>query len=153
MKAAITTLLILSLNLVMLIDGQSKTSDEFPEKSEKCFQQEHVPQAYKARFQSFQYPNEEIVHKYIHCVSNELGIWDNTNGFNVEKISQQYRGRANDEVVIPVISKCNQDNQNRNKDLWCYRSFLCILNSQVGEWFKDDVRRKQQANNIPNGHH
>lgn len=131
----------------------SKTSDEFPEKSEKCFQREQVPQSYKARFQSFQYPNEEIVHKYIHCVARELDIWDDSNGFNVEKISQQYRDRANDEVIIPVISKCNQDNQNRNKNLWCYRAFLCILNTQVGEWFKDDVRRKQQVNNIPNGHH
>ncbi|XP_023294592.2 general odorant-binding protein 99a-like [Lucilia cuprina] len=145
-----TTLIILIVCFYVAI--ASKISDEFPQKSEKCFQQERVPQDLKASFQSFQYPNRDIVHKYIHCVSTELDIWDNTNGFNVEKISQQYRGRANDELVIPVISKCNLDNQNRNKELWCYRSFLCILNTQVGDWFKEDVRRRQPAN-IPNGHH
>lgn len=133
--------------------AQSKTSDEFPEKSEKCFHKERVPQSYKARFQSFQYPNEEVVHKYIYCISNELEIWSDATGFSVEKIAQQYRGRANDEVVIPVISKCNQDTLNRNKPLWCYQAFLCILNTQVGEWFKDDVRRKQQQTTLLNGHH
>lgn len=139
-------------SLQLLVTSQSKTSAEFPEKSEKCFQKERLPQSYKSRFQSFQYPNEDIVHKYIHCVSTELGIWEDANGFNVEKISQQYRDKANEEIVIPVISKCNQDNRIANKELWCYRSFLCILNTQVGEWFKDDVRRKQQNKNLPNGH-
>nr|BAS69457.1 odorant-binding protein 20 [Delia platura] len=133
MKAAA---LIIILNLGVLITAQSKTSDEFPATSEKCFQREHVPQSYKTNFHNFQYPNEEIVQKYIHCISSELEIWDNTNGFNLEKISQQYRSRANEEVVLPVISKCNRDNQNSNKPLWCYRAFLCILNTQVGNGLK-----------------
>lgn len=110
-----------------------------------------MPQRYKASFQVFRYADEEIVHKYIHCVATELEIWNNRSGFNIEKIYNQYRDRANDEVMLPVISNCNRSSQNSNKELWCYRAFVCILNTDVGKWFKEDVQRSRRAN-LPNGH-
>ncbi|XP_073812883.1 general odorant-binding protein 99a-like [Musca autumnalis] len=138
--------------ILISVTAQNTISDHFYDKSEKCFDQLHVPQRYKATFQAFRYPDEEIVHKYIHCVAMELEIWTNRSGFNIEKIYQQYRNRANDEVMLPTISNCNRSAQNSNKELWCYRAFLCILNTDVGKWFKEDVQRSRSVNNIPNGH-
>uniref|UniRef100_A0A1B0AD93 Uncharacterized protein n=3 Tax=Glossina TaxID=44049 RepID=A0A1B0AD93_GLOPL len=133
------------------LSNQSKISDDFFQMSERCMRLEKVPDRYKAQFTEFQFPNDPIVHKYILCVNRELQIWDNNQGFDIEKIYQQYKGRANEEVVLPIISQCNQDAKQRNYELWCYKAFLCILDTQVGEWFKEDVRR-QQTRTLTNGH-
>ncbi|XP_013105869.1 general odorant-binding protein 99b-like [Stomoxys calcitrans] len=149
MKLVAFILLFLSLPAVF---GQNTISDQFFSKSEICFELLHVPNRYRSEFGNFSYADEEVVHKYIHCVTTELDIWNDRSGFNIEKIYHQYRNRANDEVMLPIISNCNRSSQNNNKELWCYRAFVCILNTDVGQWFKEDVQRKRQAN-ISNGHH
>ncbi|XP_054730877.1 general odorant-binding protein 99a-like [Anastrepha obliqua] len=133
-------------------DFEEKSEDDFLSASERCFEREHLPSSYQRRFDNFEYPDEEIVHRYVHCIWKKLELWNDRTGFNVEHIAALYRDKANTEVLVPILSDCNRNAQNESKLKWCYDAFKCMLNSRVGQWFKEDVGRKlhdtKKANHV-----
>lgn len=131
-------------------DYEEKTEDDFLSAGERCFQRERLAAPYQRRFDTFDYPDEEPVHRYVHCIWTELKLWNDRTGFNVEHIAALYRDKANTEVLVPILSDCNRNAQNEPSLKWCYRAFKCVLNSQVGQWFKEDVERKLQERRVGN---
>nr|WDE30504.1 odorant binding protein 2 [Neoceratitis asiatica] len=123
-------------------DYEEKTEDDFLTASERCFQRERLAATYQRQFDNFIYPDEEPVHRYVHCIWTELKLWNDRTGFNVEHIASLYRDKANTEVLVPILSDCNRNTNNEPILQWCYTAFKCVLNSRVGQWFKEDVGRK-----------
>ena len=126
---------------------------KYLEASNRCICQNNVSLANKQKFDRFDFANEDRVHNYVYCIwssSQGLGWWNDRNGFGVQQIADLYKNQANTEILIPILNDCNRNDNNQSVKVWCYNSFICILNSQVGEWFKNDVSKAIRSQS--NGH-
>lgn len=79
------------------------------------------------------------MHKFVQCIFKDLELWNDQTGFNVEHIGDLYKDKANPETLFPILSECNKNSQNHLPPKWVYNGFMCILESKIGKWFKEDV--------------
>ncbi|KAH8387128.1 hypothetical protein KR093_004928, partial [Drosophila rubida] len=89
-----------------------------------------------------EYANELWVQRYVHCFWTRLQLWEDTAGFNTARIVQTFGGprRFNEEQALPAISGCNAHARRisaADSTLdWCYKAFVCILRTPVGNWYR-----------------
>ncbi|XP_043659293.1 uncharacterized protein LOC122623954 [Drosophila teissieri] len=90
-----------------------------------------------------QYEDAPHVRHYLHCFWSRLQLWLDESGFQAQRIVQSFGGerRLNVEQALPAINGCNAKTSSRGLRSqavvdWCFRAFVCVLSTPVGEWYK-----------------
>ncbi|XP_016948038.1 uncharacterized protein LOC108023266 [Drosophila biarmipes] len=98
-----------------------------------------------------QFGDAPHVRHYLHCFWSRLQLWQDASGFQAQRIVQSFGGerRLNVEQALPVINGCNARTRFRGSGFgvasgsgsqavvdWCFRAFVCVLATPVGEWYK-----------------
>ncbi|KAJ6646070.1 General odorant-binding protein 99a [Pseudolycoriella hygida] len=77
---------------------------------------------------------------YVHCVVSELGFFDDTTGFNVDRIMKQLKDinsfiKHTSTLDRATFEKCADKNENGDTvDAWAFRGFRCMM---------DEIKKKQ----------
>ncbi|XP_055850140.1 general odorant-binding protein 99a-like [Episyrphus balteatus] len=140
--AAVLVLCVASASAAVLKD---KTEDEFFTASAACAKKLQIDDSHLAKFQELDYPNDKTTQEFLHCLWTGMDLFNDEIGYNVENIAFLYKDKANSEVLIPILSECNKKEANDSTLSWLYRGFQCIMSSKVGQWFKEDIAKKQAA--------
>ncbi|XP_017041920.1 uncharacterized protein LOC108088582 [Drosophila ficusphila] len=113
------------------------------------------------RFQldRMQFEDAPHVRHYLHCFWSRLQLWQDATGFQAHRIVQSFGGERilNVEQALPAINGCNAKTRRRASgsgsgsgsrlvtglvagsqavEEWCFRAFVCVLRTPVGEWYK-----------------
>ncbi|EDV46279.1 uncharacterized protein LOC6549749 [Drosophila erecta] len=90
-----------------------------------------------------QFEDAPHVRQYLHCFWSRLQLWLDETGFQAQRIIQSFGGerRLNVEQALPVINGCNAKTSSRGLGAqaavdWCFRAFVCVMSTPVGEWYK-----------------
>ncbi|XP_016936738.2 uncharacterized protein Obp8a [Drosophila suzukii] len=92
-----------------------------------------------------QFEDAPHVRHYLHCFWSRLQLWQDDSGFQAQRIVQSFGGerRLNVEQALPAINGCNAKTRFRGSGSgmgsvvdWCFRAFVCVLATPVGEWYK-----------------
>ncbi|XP_017063964.1 uncharacterized protein LOC108103108 [Drosophila eugracilis] len=105
--------------------------------------------AQRLHLDRMQFEDAPHVRHYLHCFWSRLQLWQNASGFQAQRIVQSFGGerRLNVEQALPVINGCNAKTKSRGSGSglglgsqaavdWCFRAFVCVLKTPVGEWYK-----------------
>ncbi|KAH8271284.1 hypothetical protein KR018_005805 [Drosophila ironensis] len=68
------------------------------------------------------------------CFVKKLGIWSDSQGYNVQRIVDAYPYKHHKAKVRRIVSKCNTDKKTKNLDTWAYNAYLCSNVGYVLQW-------------------
>nr|ACY92715.1 odorant binding protein 8a [Drosophila melanogaster]ACY92731.1 odorant binding protein 8a [Drosophila melanogaster]ACY92732.1 odorant binding protein 8a [Drosophila melanogaster]ACY92733.1 odorant binding protein 8a [Drosophila melanogaster]ACY92764.1 odorant binding protein 8a [Drosophila melanogaster] len=99
--------------------------------------------AQRLQLDRMQFEDAAHVRHYLHCFWSRLQLWLDETGFQAQRIVQSFGGerRLNVEQALPAINGCNAKTSSRGSGAqtvvdWCFRAFVCVLATPVGEWYK-----------------
>lgn len=106
---------------------------------EECFKSENVPQAVIEKLNNRQYDEDlgQEARCYIRCIGLKSEIWDDTNGYDLER-SYQNLISTGFEVSKENLQKCITPNtDNDDKCTWAAKNLKCL-------WTNKYVTKKQK---------
>ncbi|XP_068159027.1 uncharacterized protein Obp8a [Drosophila tropicalis] len=103
-----------------------------------CFRSGKLSDRQRLRLDHMAYENQEYAHRYVHCFWTKMQLWRDDYGFQAMRIVNHFGGpdRLNVEQAVPAINKCNLSTRSGAAANWCYRAFVCVMRTPVGEWFR-----------------
>ncbi|CAD7087219.1 unnamed protein product [Hermetia illucens] len=113
------------------------STEEFQKMREECFKSEKVPEADIEKLKNREY-GLDLGHEakcYIRCLGMKTGNWDDTNGYDVEKIYTDFR-TAGLEVTKENLNKCFKSSGDDDKCVWAAKDLKCL-------WTNKYISRKQ----------
>ncbi|XP_061390912.1 general odorant-binding protein 99a-like [Musca vetustissima] len=113
-----------------------KTRENLLQFRNECIAELEIPENLVEQYKQWQYPNDSVTQCYLKCVFVKFGLFDTTQGFNVENIHQQLVGshaEANhDDAVHAKIASCIDNNeQGSNACEWAYRGATCFIKNHL----------------------
>ncbi|XP_070074816.1 uncharacterized protein Obp8a [Drosophila takahashii] len=113
--------------------------------------------AQRLHLDRMQFEDAPHVRHYLHCFWSRLRLWQDASGFQALRIVQSFGGerRLNVEQALPAINGCNARTRFRSGSRsvsrsgsgsqsrsqvpvvdWCFRAFVCVLATPVGDWYR-----------------
>nr|ACY92850.1 odorant binding protein 8a [Drosophila melanogaster] len=94
--------------------------------------------AQRLQLDRMQFEDAAHVRHYLHCFWSRLQLWLDETGFRRSFGGER---RLNVEQALPAINGCNAKTSSRGSGAqtvvdWCFRAFVCVLATPVGEWYK-----------------
>ncbi|XP_034119489.1 uncharacterized protein LOC117578225 isoform X2 [Drosophila albomicans] len=133
--------LTLLFTLLPLLRARSPQSLAIVRARDECTRSGRLTAEQRRTLDRLEYANELWVQRYLHCFWTQLQLWEDNDGFNSMRIVQTYGGphRFNVEQALPAIGGCNaraRRTSTGNAIDWCYKAFVCILRTPVGDWYR-----------------
>lgn len=83
-------------------------------------------------YKKFNFPNDDKTQCYINCIFKKMGLFDEKEGFNVERLVKQLGQGKNETVIRQEVVKCADKNPNKSSACnWAYRGFLCFKTAHL----------------------
>lgn len=83
-------------------------------------------------YKKWNFPNDEKTQCYINCIFKKMGLFDETNGFDVEHLVKQLGQGKNETEIRPEVVKCADKNPNKSTACaWAFRGFNCFKNAHL----------------------
>ncbi|XP_055383607.1 general odorant-binding protein 99b-like [Condylostylus longicornis] len=115
-----------------------KTPEELKQVRADCLEKFPVPKETRELFKRFEYPDEEIVEKYVHCVAAELQYFVEPEGYIDEHLETQF---GTDKT--PIINKCitfKKDHPDWTLGHWALSDWKCLVKEGlITEEYKNTV--------------
>ncbi|XP_055383650.1 general odorant-binding protein 99a-like [Condylostylus longicornis] len=125
MKYCIIFLLFVGIASARLHGYVKRTVEQLKEARADCIEKFPVPAETRELFKKFEYPEEEIVENYVHCVAVELQYFVDTEGYIDEHLEKQF---GNDK--IDIINKCitfKKDHPDWTLGHWALSDWKCLV--------------------------
>ncbi|KAH8276648.1 hypothetical protein KR044_001088 [Drosophila immigrans] len=124
-----------------LLCARSPQSQAILRARDDCARDGRLSAEQRRALDRLEYADKPWVQRYVHCFWTHLQLWEeNGDGFNAARIVQTYGGpqRFNEEQALPAISACNARARRTSaaQRERCYKAFVCILRSPVGNWYR-----------------
>lgn len=90
-------------------------------------------------------PNTSTFRSFIQCLVNDIDIFDDETGFNVERVIKQFRSFPDPDPITEVelrevVNKCADKNDVYASDVWVYTGLKCFLNEAKRREMKDEEK-------------
>lgn len=83
-------------------------------------------------YKKFNFSNDEKTQCYINCIFKKMGLFDEKDGFNIDRLVKQLSQGKNETVIRPEVVKCADKNPNKtNACSWAYRGFTCFKTAHL----------------------
>lgn len=82
------------------------------------------------------FPDEEVVRKYLLCIAKTWEVFDEENGFNMDRLIVEFELLLNRDEVLPIANRCvDKNEQGSSPDVWVYRVQQCVGKTKLGPLF------------------
>lgn len=83
-------------------------------------------------YKKWNFSNDEKTQCYIKCIFGKMGLFDEKDGFDIERLVKQLGQGKNETVIRPEIVKCADKNQQKTDACqWAYRGFDCFKKAHL----------------------
>ncbi|XP_030379770.1 general odorant-binding protein 99a [Scaptodrosophila lebanonensis] len=133
MNSAVAIFLCVVIGLASATEYKLRTAEDLQKTRKECAEANKVTEALIAKYKTFEYPDDEITHKYIKCIFNKFELFDDTTGFKVDNLVKQLGQGKDDKAALKAdIEKCADKNEQKSDaPTWAYRGFKCFLGKNL----------------------
>ncbi|XP_055381896.1 general odorant-binding protein 99b-like [Condylostylus longicornis] len=106
-------------------DFEKKSIEEIKQGRAECFEKFPVPKETRELFKKFEYPDDEIVQNYVHCVAVKLYYFVDVEGYIDEHLEIQFGADK-----TPIINKCitfKKDHPDWTLGQWALSDWKCLV--------------------------
>lgn len=98
----------------------------------ECATSLQIPEDKVNEYKKWNFSNDEKTQCYIKCIFGKMGLFDEKEGFNVERLVKQLGQGKNETVIRPEVIKCADKNtQKTNTCAWAFRGFDCFKKAHL----------------------
>lgn len=74
----------------------------------------------------------------LRCLTKQLGLWSDVDGFKAKRIAHMFAERHQMEELIVVIDYCNNREQRKEQPAqWAYAAYKCATAGRFGRWVEE----------------
>ncbi|XP_067625752.1 general odorant-binding protein 99a-like [Eurosta solidaginis] len=127
------------------VEWKVKTPAEIKAIREECLKELPLSEETIQHLKNFVFPDEEPVRKYLLCSTKKLGIFSEHEGYNAERVAQQFKADLDAAEVLAIAQGCADKNeQGSSAEIWAYRGHKCMVSSKIGEQIKAHLRKQAE---------
>ncbi|GAB0088723.1 General odorant-binding protein 99a [Sergentomyia squamirostris] len=110
-----------------MADWRIQTAEDLGKYRTKCVEDLKIEEAAVTEYKKWNFTNDEKTRCYIKCIFNQMELFNDETGYNIEHLVEQLGQSGDKEKVREQIVKCADDNPNKDdKCTWVFRGFNCF---------------------------
>ncbi|XP_055695430.1 general odorant-binding protein 99a-like [Lutzomyia longipalpis] len=104
-----------------------QTAEDLAKHRTKCVEELKIEESAVTEYKKWNFTDDEKTRCYIKCIFNQMELFSDETGYNVEHLVEQLGQTGDKEKVREQIVKCVDDNPNKDdKCTWVFRGFNCF---------------------------
>jgi len=108
-------------------DWRIQTQENIATYRPECASSLNISENLVNEYKKWNFPNDEKTRCYIRCIFKKMGLFDDTTGFNIDRLVKQLGQNRNESEVRPEVVKCADKNPNKDDAcIWAFRGFNCF---------------------------
>jgi len=130
---------------VVNADWAPKNADEIKAIRSECLKEHSLSQEQVQKMKNFEFPDEEVVRKYLECTADKLGIFCSMEGYHADRIAQQFKMDMEESEVLTIAQGCiDKNEQGSSSDVWAFRGHKCLMASKIGDKVRAYIKKRQE---------